>query len=286
MPQLSIRDLPPEIRELIWGHVLVVGSIQIDEDLDGIGVVSTWPMDQMGKAMKPGVAILRLSQTFLIETEPILYKRNTFFLRSEASIERFLDVLHTSREDRRPWLHKIQIALGYHDMCHFKDACIGVESDIAMFGSDLRLLDANDNDADTEYGQGYGFWYHRVRKERKQKHSWPRKLDRISRELNPHHVTLDLLHAYCEPARCCSMQASALMQLKDVKFSQGVPELHVLGLWGFMDDMPLTLGDEKVRSLWRFWSEPGAVNSECSKAEDELKKAMEKEMKNDGRWAR
>ncbi len=82
------------------------------------------------------------------------------------------------------------------------------------------------------------------------------------------------------------MQATALMQLKNVRFDQGVPQLHVLGLWGFTDGIPLTEGDQLVRSLWLSWSEPGTMDDECCETEDELKKEMEEEMRNNGRWAR
>ena len=277
--QASIRKAPCEVRLMIWGHLLELGPIHVDDDLKNDGIVPGWPVDGMGKETKPFLPIFRLAKTFVAELEHVLYSRNTYILTSETSIERFLRILQMNGKDRRPLLQYIQIGLGFHDICPTKDARIVLQTDIDMFNSDV-LLDGDGNNVGQE--QPYPFWSHRVRKDRFRKHSWPRKLRQVAAELNPRHLTLDLRQAYCQPARCCPMETTALMQLKDVRFKQGVPELHVLGLWGFTDSLSLTIGDTLVRSLWRSWIEPDSADTHCIEADGKVKEEMEKEMKNDG----
>ena len=280
--RLSIHQVPREVRLMFWGHLLKIGSIHVDTDLTSVGIVPRWPDEGMNTPVKRLDALFRLSKKFVEEIEYTFYSCNTYVLTSETSIERFVKILQMNGKDRRPLLKHIQTGLGYHDICHTKDACIKWQAHQAMFDADTLL---NADGTEIEDQQAYDFWSHRIRKNRFQEFSWRRKLGLVVAELNPRHLTLDLRQAYCEPIGCCSMEATAIMQLKHMRFDRGVPELHVLGLRGFSDSLPSTIGDTLVRSLWKSWTETGWEDVAESEAERMLSEEMEQEMMNNGRWA-
>ena len=233
-----IETVPREVRMMFWHHLLDVGPIQIDTDLKSGGIISRWPDDGAEEGPRPCLALLRLSKSLVKEMEYALYSCNTYILTSETSITRFLEILQMHGRDRRHLLRDIQTGLAWHDICQARDACIDVDTELAMGRVDFEaMLNGDDNIHGIE--RSSDICDHRVRKDRFREHSWRRKLSQLAAGLNPQRLTLDLRQAYCDPSLCCSMETTAIAQLKYMAFKEGVPELRVLGLKGFAEVCPV-----------------------------------------------
>ena len=220
--------LPGELREIIYGHCLIVGRVYPYLETHRQDVENDLVQQDAYYHDAPNVSLLLACKKVRCEAEHLLYKRNTFIMPTSSLTVRFFENSMATTA-RRSWLKSVELSFKSSDLDKKdKEIICGLRLGWYEQYERAQRLRANPPSA-SHFLRIYGKELHQERKAHLVSISWPRKLAPILNYLELDELLVDIGCSKCEDD-CCTMYASALVAFLE-GFALAVPKkLQIFGL--------------------------------------------------------
>ena len=229
-----LLKLPGEIRQIIYKHCLVVGTVYpyLVQHMSELGTplnrrTPWWGMDT------PNIALLETCKLVHREAERELYIGNHFILPlSRLTHKFFVNSINTS--ERRLWLKSITLEFTPSDLDDVDRKLIR-ESRLGWYQQFERAqrlqVDAPSSDW---FSMTCAQELHKAYKQYLVDIAWPRKVSPVLEHLKLDGLMINIQCSLCDH-KCCPMYAGALAALSQ-GFALGIPKtLKIMGVDRFID---------------------------------------------------
>lgn len=289
MARTSFKDLPPEIRNIVYGYCLQVGEVYpYLESQRAIDVGSVY--GQANSFEVPCTALLAVCKLLHDEAEPLLYKKNTIVLPAAAlSAKFFSNSMHS--DTRRAWIKSIQLDLSLYDLS--KDEKLGIYNEellslqVHLVHTDWTNISLDEEDSVRDATENWGRNIHQRYKDRLRFVCWPKMMSPILEHLQLDKLVVNFEDSICSH-NCCSIPRRAGAAFNE-GFAKGVPTFLVLG--NIQEGLfPHTDYKRSIEQDIRRWTADRHNNMRMSfkagvSANSELLECLDNEETSDGQWA-
>lgn len=210
---------------MVYGYCLEVGQIYpYLESQRAIDVRSV--SEEANNFEVPSTALLAVCKLVHDESEPLLYKKNTFVLPAAAlSAKFFINTMHS--DIRRAWIKSVELKLSPYDLSKdeklaiFKEEQLNLQQHLVY--TDWINITLDNNSSAYSVMLGWEGELHKRYKDQLRFESWPKTMSPILEHLQLDKLVVSFEESVCS-FNCCSIPRSAGAAFNQ-GFAKGVPKL-------------------------------------------------------------